>query len=504
MSIKYVIGIDIGTTNIKGSLYSSLGEYISSHSVSNKSYIPKEGYHEQNPDDWVNGLIKILEKLITQNNVRENLAAISLSTQGGTVVPVDINFKPLTKAFTWLDRRAANLLYKDKTLLNKNIEFYNRTGWRLDSNMSFLPLYWFKKNKPELFNKIYKILYVNDYILKEITGNNIQDPSNASITLFFNIKTGKWDNEILDLLDLNKNNFSLVKDSGVIIGNLKEGICQRIGVRGRIKVINGGHDQYCAGLGGGVLNEKEILLTTGTAWVIFKMLDDIILDNKRFFSIGRNILKDKYGLIYSIPAAGASLKWFATNIMNLEDEKKLFKEIKKNETFLMKIKNNLIFHPYLTGAYGPDFNLYNKASFSNIDIGYTYLEFIKAIMEGVGFQLKKIFITFEEKGIKIEKIKMVGGGAKSKIWPQIIADITNADVLIPENENEDFAVKGAAILAGYGAGIFSSIEEGYDKLKSEFKIIKPNFKNRNYYEDKFKMFIICADSWKNLTDLNKE
>jgi len=488
MNEKYIIGIDIGTTNIKGSLYSSEGKFVASCNIAYKSYSLKENYHEQDPDDWVDGLIEILKKLISANDLEDNLEAISLSTQGGTVIPVDENSNPLTRAFTWLDRRAVDLLNTDGKLLEKNIEFYNRTGWRLDSNMSFMPLYWLKTNKPDIFKKIHKVLYVNDYVYKKITGNSFQDPSNASISLFYNIAKNKWDNDILDLLSLSEDSFSVVKDSGELIGNLSESICQEIGIKNKVKVINGGHDQYCAGLGAGIINEKEVLLSTGTAWVIYKMLNNPLLDSKRFFAIGRNIIKDKFGLIYSIPSAGASLKWFANSLMGLKNEEILFKMIDKNTNKILKIKNNIIFYPYLTGAFGPDFDIARKAAFKNFEIGHNYLDFLKAIMEGIGFQLKKIFTVLREKGIEINKIKMVGGGARSKLWPQIISDIIETDVLIPVNKEVDFAIKGAAILAGYGTGIYSSLNEGYDRLKSEFRVIKPNTGHIDFYREKYKLF----------------
>ena len=162
MYTKYIIGTDIGTTNIKGSLYSSEGDYISSHSIEYKSYSPKESCHEQDPDDWVSGFLHILEKLLISNDVKENLEAISISTQGGTVVLVDKDFNPLRRAITWLDRRSAETLKNNRELLAKNIDFYNKTGWRLDTNISFMPLYWLRENEREIFNKIHKVLYVND------------------------------------------------------------------------------------------------------------------------------------------------------------------------------------------------------------------------------------------------------------------------------------------------------------------------------------------------------
>jgi xylulokinase len=491
---SYIIGVDIGTTNIKGSAYSSDGNIVSNANISYQSYSPKENYHEQDPDDWVDGFIEVLHKILINSDVKENLKAISISTQGGTVIPVDKDFNPLCRAITWLDRRGAYLLARDKSLKEKNIKFYLKTGWRLDSNMSFLPLLWLKENKKDIFNRIYKIFFVNDYVYKKITGISYQDPSNSSISLFYNIIEGRWDNEITSLLGFTGSNFSRVKNPGEKIGYLDKKISKELGIKNKVLIINGSHDQYCVGIGSGIVDKDEILLATGTAWVIFKMLNKPLIDSKKFFASGRftvadDKMNDKFGLIYSIPAAGVSLKWFATNLMDLENEDKLFEIIDENTDRLDKIKNNIIFYPYLTGAYGPDFNVSRKASFLNVEMGHNYLDLIKAIMEGVGFQLNMILAALKEKGISCGSIKMTGGGAKSKIWPQIIADITKLNILVPEDKNEDFAAKGAAILAGYGVGIFSSLEEGYGKLKAEFQVVKPKLENMKFYKNKFDLFL---------------
>ncbi|MHB8277682.1 MAG: FGGY family carbohydrate kinase [Candidatus Humimicrobiaceae bacterium] len=486
--MEYFAGIDVGTSNIKGAVYSIDGKLINTASVSYKSFTPKNSYHEQNPNDWFEGVIKVLLNLCENHLVQTNLKAISLSTQGGTILPVDKNFNPLYNAITWLDRRGSEILSVDKKLLSKNIEFYNKTGWRLDTNMSFMPLYWLKENEQEVFKKINKIFFVNDYLSMRLTGQHFQDPSNSSITLFYNVKKGCWDKEIFDLINLNEQNFSEVKNSGEFVGFLKDSVMSRIGLKNKVMLINGGHDQYCASVGAGILNTEEILLATGTAWIIFKMIDNPIFDSKRFFSPGRSVIKDKFGLMYSIPAAGASINWFALNVMGLKNEKDFFTLVDTDPEKLANIKNNIIYHPYLTGDFGPDFNILKKASFTNIEIGHNYLDFIKSIMEGIGFQLKKILMVYKEKGIAIKKIKIVGGSTKDKVWPSIIADINNIDILIPEDNNQDFATKGAAIIAGWGAGFFPTINDAYNKLKTDFKLIKPNKLNLEFYNNKYNLF----------------
>jgi xylulokinase len=486
--VEYFAGIDVGTSNIKGSIYSADGNLINTARISYNSFSPKNNYHEQNSNDWYEGVIKVLSKLCVNKSVKTNLKAISLSTQGGTIVPVDKNFNPLYNAITWLDRRGSEILETNKKLLSKNIEFYYKTGWRLDTNMSFMPLFWLKGNKPEIFKKIYKIFFVNDYLLMRLTGQYYQDPSNSSITLFYNITKNCWDKEILDLINLNEENFSEVKDSGEFIGYLNNSILSKLGLKNEVILINGGHDQYCSSVGAGILDTSEILLATGTAWIVFKMTDEPIFDSKSFFAPGRSVIKDKFGLMYSIPAAGASIKWFALNIMKFKNEKNFFNLIDSDPDKLASIKNNIIFHPNLTGNFGPDFDIFKKASFLNIEIGHNYLDFIKSIMEGIGFQLRKILTVYNEKGILTKKIKIVGGCTKDKVWPSIIADINNLDVLIPQDINQDLATKGAAIIAGWGAGIFPTINDAYKKLKTNFKLIKPNELNLKFYNKKYNLF----------------
>jgi sugar (pentulose or hexulose) kinase len=347
---------------------------------------------------------------------------------------------------------------------------------------------WLQANRKEIFNKTFKLLYVNDYVLNKLCGSNVQDPSNASITLFYSVKDGRWDPDLLELAGLSEDKFSEVKDSGKVIGYLDKKILKETGIDSEVMLINGGHDQYCAGIGAGIFNKEEVLIATGTAWVIFKMLEDPLFDTERFFSIGRSIIKDKFGFIYTIPTAGASLNWFARKVMNFEDERQLFRIIDRDHEIIAGIRNDIIYHPYLTGNYGPDFDIDKKADLSGIGINHDFRDIIKAIMEGIGFQLRKILDVMKESGIEIKKIKMSGGGARSKIWPKIIADISGLKILIPQDLKEELAVKGAAIIAGWGSGIFDSLEEGFKKFDSKFSPVYPDKENIEFYNNKFLRF----------------
>lgn len=483
---RYFAGIDIGTTNIKGALYCADGKLIANSILDYPSYTPEKNRHEQDPQDWVSGFIEVLGQLCEKGSVTSGLESLSLSTQGGTAVVVDKDYEPLYPAMTWLDRRGDKILDTDSKLADKDTWFYQKTGWRLGCNMSFMPIYWLKVNRPDIFIKIHKVLFVNDYVLKKITGNNVQDPSNASITLFYNVADGRWDDEILEIMGLEQKDFSDTYRSGKLVGYLDEGICRRVGITTKVKVINGGHDQYCASIGAGIFSDREMMIATGTAWVFFKLLEKPLFDNKRLFAIGRNIIEGKFGLIYSIPCAGASLRWYASNILGIE-ESELIAIIDKNSQDILKNKNSILFYPYLTGNFGPDSDIGKKASILNLELGHDRMDILKAIMEGVAFQLNRILEVLAEKNINGDRIKMVGGAAKSTIWPRILSDITGMDIMLPNDTDVDLTTRGAAILAGLGAGIFSTIEHGFDVLDTGFRVVKPS-KMLDFYRDKYREF----------------
>jgi len=484
---RYFAGIDVGTSNVKGAIYSTDGDMIASSLRHYDSHTPEANHHEQDPDDWIAGFKTVLADLCkASGDAGSKLVSLSLSTQGGTVVTLGKDSRPLYPAITWLDRRGEDILKSQKELAGKNLWFYDRTGWRLDSNLSFMPMYWLKEKRPDIFRRVHKVLYVNDFMLREITGTNMQDPSNASITLFYNVSKGRWDEDILDLIGLKADNFSEVFASGVPVGYLKKEICEAAGISSKVMVVNGGHDQYCASLGAGIVNEEEILLATGTAWVTFKLLKEPVFDIKRLFAIGRHVLKDRFGLIYSIPCAGASLDWFASSFLGVK-AKRLFETIDNNRDVISSRKNRILFYPYLTGDFGPDFDIGKKASFSNLELGHDRFDLLKAMMEGVAFQFRKILEVMAERGISTERIKMAGGASKSSLWPQILSDVTSMEILLPKDHEDDLAVRGAAILAGVGAGLFSSITEGIRKMDPGFISIKPSV-DKGYYEEKYLSF----------------
>jgi len=162
--------------------------------------------------------------------------------------------------------------------------------------------------------------------------------------------------------------------------------------------------------------------------------------------------------------------------------------ISRNKNAFRRMKNNIIFYPYLTGEYGPKFNTKRKAEFINLELGHNYLDLAKAIMEGIGFQFKKILDVFKEKNIESKNIRMVGGGARSEVWPEIIANITGKNVYVPRNHDEDYATKGAAIIAGFGSGVFKTLKEGYDILSSGFNVVEPEREENKYYKETIKNF----------------
>ena len=220
--------------------------------------------------------------------------------------------------------------------------FYRQMPEVVDKGYLYIaqpPLLKIGKGKNEIYFKNEREL--NDYVLKRIADSEIQDPSNASITLLYNISMGKWDKRILEYLGLSVEQLSKVKKSGEVAGNIKKEIRRKLRIKNEVKVINGGHDQYCAAVGAGITDSGQILLSTGTAWVIFKMLEQHLLDTDNFFSVGRNIIDKakKAGIIKSLNLGISNKKEMKKTLTHFSQSK--IKRAEKNKSYkLIALKSS--------------------------------------------------------------------------------------------------------------------------------------------------------------------
>lgn len=478
-----IIGLDIGTTNIKGEIYNADGSLIDSLSYPYNIFFYKNGRVEQYAEDWLETTLKILNYLFEKY---KGIKAVGMSTQGGTIVPVDKKINPLRKAITWMDARAGD--QKDFILKKISLDkIYKITGWKLQSSLPFLQLCWIRKNEKDIFKKTYKYMFVNDFIQHKLCGNSYVDYSNASITMLFDIVKKDWSEELLSIAGIDESKLSQTQKSDIIVGNIKN---EKLSKKCTdIAFSNSAHDQYCVALSSNIINNNKILLSTGTSWAILvNTLKPYF--NEYNYSPGVHVLPERYGLISVIPTAGSVFNWFLNNFFEKEEDKINFlKNVQENNEKILRLKDDCIFVPLFQGSFGPMWSDKIKGSFENLSFDITKVNLFKAVLEGVAFQVKWIFNSITELGIKIDSIKMIGGASKSILQTQILSDVTGLPIYLPENIKLNYACRGAAMLAGVSSKIYRNFDEVNDIFKEEESVIYPRKEFRDYYLEKFDKYI---------------
>lgn len=481
--MKKIIGLDIGTTNIKGELYDIEGKLIDSLSYPYNIYFDINSQVEQDAEDWLEITIKILNYFFEKY---KNIKATGLSTQGGTIVPVDKDINPLRRAITWMDARAGS--QKDSILRRISVDkIYKITGWKLQSSLPLLQLCWVKENEKGIFDKTYKYMFVNDFIQNKLCGNGYVDYSNASITMLFDIVKKDWSDDLLSLIGIDKSKLSNIQKSDKIVGYFRNKKLSKNCAD--TSFSNSAHDQYCVALSSNILNNNKILLSTGTAWVIFVNTQNPYF-NDYYYSPGVHILPDKYGLMSVVPTGGSVFNWFLNTFFENEKSKiKFLKSFEGDTEDILNLKDDCIFTPFFQGSFGPVWSDKIRGSFKNLSFNISKKNLFKAVLEGVAFQVKWILNTYIKLGIKIDSIKMIGGASKSKLQCQIISDITGLPVFIPKNMKLNYACRGAAMLACVSADIYKDFASVINVFKEEEMIISPREEFKDYYLDKFEKYL---------------
>jgi xylulokinase len=491
--MKYVIGIDLGTSSVKTILVNKRGEICSEVSKHYPLLHEKTSYSEQNPEEWVQQTANALNELIVTSNVKsEDIEGISYSGQMHGLVLLDENYNPLRHAILWNDTRTTEQchhLYKvigEKRLLeitkNQALE-----GFTLPK------LLWVKEYEPEIFEKTALFMLPKDYLRFKMTGFIHSEYSDAAGTLLLNISEKKWDEELCELVGININLCPPLVESSEYIGNINREFSQKTGLATSTKVFAGGADNACGAIGAGILSSGKTLCSIGTSGVVlsYEERSDREFDGKvHYFNHGKENAFYTMGVTLS---AGHSLSWF----------KDIFAENDTFEELLADLKNvpigsnGLLFTPYLVGERTPHADATIRGSFIGMDASHKKEDFTRAVIEGITFSLNESIEIFRENGKEITSIVSIGGGAKSDHWLQIQANVFNTKIV--KLSTEQGPALGAAMLAAYGCGWYNSLEECANVFITSSKLYYPNPEEVKVYEQLYALYKEVYNQTKNLS-----
>lgn len=491
MNESYLIGLDAGTTSIKGLLISADG--------SHETFVQKEyslEYREGeivelDPKIYWETTLYIINHLLTQSGISpEKIRAISFSSQGETLIAVDKNGKPLRNAIVWLDNRSGKeaktieQFFSSQTLLEK-------TG-----QPEMLPLWpatrilWIRENEPEIFSKTDKFLLVEDYLIYKLTRQYYSEESLVSSTLCFDIRKKKWWDEMLDFLGITPQHLPEVLPSGTPAGKISKETAIATGLSSDTLVITGAYDHVAGAIGSGNISEGIVSETTGASMAMAVTIDKPVLDMKLNLPCQCHAAPGKYILQPYGQTAGIVLKWFRDEFFagNTYD---LMTTLAEN---VPAGAEGLIMLPHLMGAGSPEFDTQVKGVFAGITPQMGKGHFVRAILESVACIISRNIDSLTKHGIKPAEIMTLGGGAESDLWNRIKADMTGIPFVTLQSR--ETPCLGAAILAGIGCGLFQDFEAGCNQLVRVKKKYLPDSNQHARYQEVFEKYIKLYDQLK--------
>ncbi len=492
-----ILAHDLGTSGNKATLYNFNGELVASNTHTYDTLTPANGFVEQDPQEWWRAVCESTKKMIQDALIRPSqIDCVTFSGQMMGCIPVDKDGNHLYHALIWADTRYNNEMYK----IEKNIsleETYRITGHRLSASYSAAKFKWIQDNRPDIYKKTFKMLNAKDYVIGRMTGVYGTDYSDASGTNLLDIREKTWSDRMLDAFQIDKNKLPEIYKSTDIVGKLNSRAAAETGLLEGTPVVMGGGDGSCAAVGAGVVSEGNVYNVLGSSsWISCAKSTPVFDESMRTFNwIALN--ENLFTPCGTMQSAGYSFKWASENLF--KQEKELIKKTDKSfNLYLNELvettlpgANNLLFLPYLLGERSPRWNLNARGAFVGLGASHTNTQMLRSVMEGVGFNLKLILEALEN-GTHTEEVILIGGGAKSITWLQILADIWQKKIVVPKYLEEATSM-GAAICAGVGLGEFSDFSV-ISRFNPKERVIEPNSENKEIYDKLYRIFNEAYDS----------
>ena len=471
------IGIDLGTSAVKLLLMDETGKI---HNIVSKEYpisFPHPGWSEQNPEDWFAESMEGMKELIAECD-KSQVAGIGFGGQMHGLVALDADDQVIRPAILWNDGRTT----KETEYLNEVIG--RETLSKYTANIAFAgftapKILWMKENEPDKFARIRKIMLPKDYLAYRLSGVHCTDYSDASGMLLLDVEHKCWSKEMIEICGIREEQLPKLFESYEVVGTLKAEIASELGLSEQVKVVAGAGDNAAAAVGTGTVGEGKCNISLGTSGTIF-------ISSKNFGVDEHNALHSfdhadgNYHLMGCMLSAASCNKWWMDEILKT-------KEYGEEQKKIIKLgENNVFFLPYLMGERSPHNDPKARATFTGMTMDTTREDMTQAVLEGVAFGLRDSLEVARNLGIKIERTKICGGGAKSPLWKKIIANVMNLKVDVIESE--EGPGYGGAMLAAVGCGAFASVEDAADKLIKVVDTVEPEESLVRKYEERYRQF----------------
>ena len=491
--MAYLLGLDLGTTGAKAILIDERGKVVSRAFEEYPIYVPRPGWTEQNAEDWWRASVEVIRRAVSQAKAKpEDIGGIGLTGQMHGLVLLSNSGEVLRRPILWNDQRTAEQCTWITERLGGENEAIKLTCNPILTGFTAPKLIWVRQNEPEIYAKAKKMLLPKDYIRFKLTGVYASEVSDASGTSLFDVRRRSWSEEVLDLLELPRDILPEVHESVYVSGEVSHEAGGLTGLKPGTPVVGGGGDQAAGAVGNGVVREGIISATIGTSGVVFAHTNELRVDPDGRLHSFCHAVPGKWHLMGVMLSAGGSLRWFrdklgapevqVANACGMDPYELLAAEASKVPCGC----EGVIFLPYLSGERTPHKDPNARGVFFGLSLRTSKGHLVRSIMEGVAFGMRDSLEIMKSLGVPIKEVRASGGGARSRLWCQIQADVYGIDLYTMEIE--EGPAFGAAIIAAVGVGLHASVEKACEEAVRTSGKVSPEPGCAKLYEKNYKIY----------------
>ncbi len=488
----YVLAHDLGTTGNKATLYDAEGCLVGSAFYPYATEYAQPGWAEQDPDDWWQAVCGSTRALIVQAQVaKEEIACITFSAQMNGCVAVGRDGRPLRKAIIWADLRAVEQVeWLSERISNE--EVYAITGHRLSPAYTLPKMLWLRQYEPETYRVAYKFMQAKDSIVTRLTGAFVTDRSDASAMSLYDLQRDAWSQRILTAAQVQVDKLAEVLPSTAVAGVVTAQAAEECGLAAGTPVVIGGGDGVCASVGAGVVAEGSAYNYIGSsAWIALATEKPIFDPQFKTFTFC-HLAPGMYMPTGTTQAAGAAYQWARDQLFRSEKQdaaatgRSAYPLMDDEARLSPPGANGLFFLPYLMGERTPHWNPKARGGFIGLTIRHTRADMLRAVLEGVAFNLKWVLDIFLAQGAQIEAMRLIGGGARARFWNQIMADIYGMPVQ-RLSILEEATSMGAALAGGVAVGLYPDFSMA-ERMNPIQETIQPDPQAAQVYAELYPLF----------------
>jgi sugar (pentulose or hexulose) kinase len=497
MPERYLTGIDIGTSGAKASIFDLKGKVVGSASKGYRCEYPRPNWVEQDAHHIVSSGMRAAGEALAQSGIRaREVAAISFSTQRCCTICIDNKGELLRPLISWQDNRTAKEV---KEILQKipSDRYYDITCMPLNTTWMISKILWLRKHEPKVWDKLFKIVQLQDFTLNAWGVEGYYDDfSDAGFYGLWDPYALDWNEEILDMFDIDKTILPKPTPSGTKVGAVSKAVSEKTGFMEGTPLCVGAGDQNCAAVGAGVVEDGLLSVSLGTAGATVVYLNKPFRDPQRMAMVTNHADQGRWQLEGYQAAAGSVYRWFKNELTGLEASAKgSGKDVYRIlDEWIAKTPagaKGLVFLPYLASAGTPRWNSEARGVLAGLTLSHDRGCVARSFMEGISMEVRDMIETFHRAGITIDHVRIMGGATKSPVWNQLQADIYNRPV--QTLKTSDAAVLGAAVCGGVGIGIFKDFQEGVSAMVSIEREYGPQAENVKRYNDLYQAYCLAYE-----------